>query len=390
MLLIGTDNFNDYNRKNSIEGKITLEYRIIIIFSTDKSLWENKLFNKFKNYSTDMGVWIWLLHGDKSLYLKDDKIPEGIEELLNFPIIVENEQYYIFNNKQYNLFSKGKFTEPISYETDIGKKSIKNLISTIESNRIDIVDYEKEYSLKHISYDKIWTYSTLEGIELHFGFLDGDRNDNHAEWLGSDGAKPVYCLMAGETGAGKSATINQVLVNLLYMYPPEELELIMIDFKNVEFNMYTGDLLIPHAKLIAGTADGEYALSIFEYLLKEICRRQAEFAKYKFQNIMDWNKAVLNKKIDKKYMSRVLLRADEFQVMFSEVENKIVDKIKILITSISKLARFAGCHLWFTSQSMKGTMNQDILDQFELRATLRSSYETSIDVLGNDAAFIVS
>ncbi|MBR1737136.1 MAG: hypothetical protein IJ736_09000, partial [Firmicutes bacterium] len=387
MLAVGTGNFNDYNKKNAIEGKTTLEYRIVIILSTDKALWNDKVFLKFKDYSTDMGIWIWLVHGEEKLYLKDNKSPDGLKDLLNFPVIISSDAYYSYKGEKIRFCEESRFCKPIVYEEKIGRRSVENLAETIKSGRADIVDYEKDYRLRHIPDDKIWSFSTLDGIELHFGFLNGDRADPHIEWLGSDGAKPVHCLMAGETGAGKSATINQVLANLLYMYPPEELELVMVDFKNVEFNMYTGDLLIPHAKLIAGTTDGEYALSVVEYLLKEMRRRQAEFGRYKFQNIMDWNKAVLSGKIKEKYMPRILFLCDEFQVLFTEVDEKIVDKIKVYITSVSKLARFAGCHLWFTSQSMKGTMSADILDQFTLRAALRSSYETSVDILGNDAAF---
>lgn len=387
MLSIGTENFNEYNRLNSSEGKTTLEYKVIIVLSTDAELWNNKLFCKFKNYSTHMGVWLWLVHGCSELYQKDGKKPDGISELLNFPIIIDSPEFYEYGNKSYQLYQTGKFLNPLSYNITIGKNSVKALAEAIETGRIDIVDYETEYRTKHIPDNKIWSFSTLNGIELHFGFLDGDRSNPNIEWLGSDGSKPVHCLMAGETGAGKSATINQVLANLLYMYSPEQLELIMIDFKNVEFNLYTGDLLIPHAKIIAGTTDGEYALSIFEYLMSEMKRRQSEFAKYKFQNIVDWNTAVLDKSIEENYMPRILVLCDEFQVPFTEMESKLVDKLISLIGSGSKLMRFCGIHMWFTSQSMKGTVSQDILDQFTLRAALRSSYDTSVDILGNDAAF---
>jgi len=315
MLTVGTGSFNEHNKQNAFEGKTTLEYRIVIILSTDKPLWSDKVFLKFKNYSADMGVWLWLVHGEEKLYIKDKKPPDGINELLDFPVIISSDSCFKYNNESVSFCDEGKFTEPLYYSESIGMKSVQNLAETIKNGRMDIIEYETQYRQRHIPDSKIWTYSTLDGIELHFGFLDGDRANPNIEWLGSDGAKPVHCLMAGETGAGKSATINQVLANLLHMYSPEELELIMIDFKNVEFNMYTGDLLIPHAKLIAGTTDGEYALSVFEYLIKEMKRRQAEFGRYKFQNITDWNKAVLSGKIKEKYMPRILFLCDEFQVM---------------------------------------------------------------------------
>jgi len=384
MLRVGTKSFSEYNRDNAKLGKVTLDYQILIVLSTDRNLYENRLFIEFKNYSTSMGVWVWLVHGHKDLYIKDKKHPEGIADLLDFPVKFKNPNYFFYAGKKHELcVNDGKHTK-IDYTVSVGESAANNLIATMRANRMPIIDYESQYRQRHIPDSKIWSYTTLEYIELHFGFRDGDASNPEKEILGDE---PVHCLMAGQTGAGKSATINQVLANLLHMYSPSQLTLIMIDFKNVEFNMYTGDLLIPHAKIIAGTTDGEYALSIFDYLMEEMNSRKKQFAKYKFQKLEDYNRAILEGKINEEYMPRILVLLDEFQVMFTEVEDKIVEIIKARIRSLSKLARFCGCHLWFTSQSMKGTMSADILDQFGLRACLQCSEETSLDVLGNRSAF---
>jgi len=384
MLKVGTKSFSEYNRDNAKLGKVTLDYQILIVLSTDKKLYENKLFIEFKNYSTSMGVWVWLVHGHKDLFLKNKKHPEGIVDLLDFPVKFKNPNYFFYDGKKHDLCANDDKHTKIDYTVNIGENAVNNLIATMQTNRIPVIDYETKYRQRHIPDDKIWTYTTLEHIELHFGFRDGDASNPAMEILSDE---PVHCLMAGQSGSGKSATINQVIANLLHMYSPSQLTLIMIDFKNVEFNMYTGDLLIPHAKIIAGTTDGEYALSIFDYLMAEMNSRKKQFAKYKFQNIEDYNRAILEGKIKEEFMPRILVLVDEFQVMFTEVEDKIVEIIKARIRSLSKLARFCGCHLWFTSQSMKGTMSSDILDQFGLRACLQCSEETSLDVLGNKAAF---
>jgi len=384
MLKVGTKSFHEYNRENAKLGKVTLDYQILIVLSTDKKLFDNKLFIEFKNYSTSMGVWVWLVHGHKDLFLKDKKYPDGITDLLDFPVKFKNPNYFFYDGKKHDLcVNDGKHVK-LDYTLNLGENAAQNLIKTMQANRMPVIDYETQYRLRHIPDNKIWSYSTLENIELHFGFRDGDASNPEKEILGDE---PVHCLMAGQTGAGKSATINQVLANLLHMYSPKQLTLIMIDFKNVEFNMYTGNLLIPHAKIIAGTTDGEYALSIFDYLMEEMNNRKKIFSKYKFQKIEEYNRAILEGKINEEYMPRILVLCDEFQVMFTEVEEKIVEIIKARIRSLSKLARFCGCHLWFTSQSMKGTMSADILDQFGLRACLQCSEETSMDVLGNRAAF---
>ena len=76
---------------------------------------------------------------------------------------------------------------------------------------------------------------------------------------------------------------------------------------------------------------------------------------------------------------------DEFQVMFT-IDDKIVNKIKILIQRLAKEARSAGIHMLFTSQSMAGTLSKDIKDQFGLRVALRCSSDTSTEILGSDVA----
>jgi DNA segregation ATPase FtsK/SpoIIIE-like protein len=189
--------------------------------------------------------------------------------------------------------------------------------------------------------------------------------------------------MVGGTGAGKSATIDTLLASLLTKYSPNELQLYMIDFKNVEFSKLSKDgiSIIPHAKVLSGTKDGEYALSIFDSLIQEMEERNRIFTANGVVNIMEYRE-----KFPNVIMPRIILLIDEFQVMFTEVDPSIVDKIKSRIRSLSKLARFCGVHMLFTSQSMTGTLDRDILDQFSLRCALRCSSETSTSILGNSAA----
>jgi hypothetical protein len=83
-------------------------------------------------------------------------------------------------------------------------------------------------------------------------------------------------------------------------------------------------------------------------------------------------------------MPRILSLIDEFQVMFTDVPPKSVSVITDRITSLSKLARSCGCHLWFTSQSMANTLPRDILSQFSLRIALNCSRDTQKTIIGAD------
>jgi hypothetical protein len=377
----GTKTVSEYNREAQEARRLTIPYHLLIVMSSDVDLVSKKDFLAFADYSTSRGVWVWVFTPAPPPPESgaDQKRPRLAD---HFPIVFRETGWYSLRGRRVPLDAGGQKLIPGG--AGLGRRVTDTLVRTLRESRIDIINYETDYRLAHVPDDKIWSYTTLDGIELRYGFLDGDPNRPYPEVLGDDA---VHCLMAGQTGAGKSAAINQTLASLLHMYPPEWLELVMVDFKNVEFNMYTGPCLIPHASIIAGTKDGEYAISIFEFLMAEMTRRTRIFAKYKMQKIKDFNEAVLAGKLPgEKIMPRILLLCDEFQVMFTEIDDRSVDKIKKYITSLSKLARFCGCHMWFTSQSMAGTMSQDILDQFKLRCCLACSRDTSVDVLGNDAA----
>ncbi len=381
MVLFGRNTIQHFNREAESVGKVTKDYKLIIILSTEEELYQNKMFKSFFEYSAELGTIVWLLGKDESTL--EEKKAKKVREF--YSGMVRSDTYgQILADGVYI----GGYDYPIEaymYNPKLGSMSINTLVRAIEENRVDILPYEEGFREKYIPDDKIWTFSTNKGIEFHFGLLDGDPLMGLPVVVGDDA---VHGLMAGATGSGKSATLNNIIANLLHMYSPEELELVMVDFKNVEFVMYTGESQIPHAKIIAGTKDGEYALSIFDYLIDETKRRTKLYSELKLQKNEDYNNHMIRTGHPEKCLPRILCIFDEFQVMFTEVDDRALDKIKSRIVTLSKVARFCAIHLFFTSQSMSGTMSADILDQFKLRAALGCSSDTSMQLIGNPAASI--
>ena len=72
---------------------------------------------------------------------------------------------------------------------------------------------------------------------------------------------------------GKSNLLHVLIHQLALRYSPEELELYLLDFKEVEFNVYLTERL-PHARVIASRADREFGLSVLRRFREEIGRRQ--------------------------------------------------------------------------------------------------------------------
>lgn len=369
-----------YNKDAIEKGKSTIDYQIVVILSSEVDYSKDEVFKNFLSISYNYGIYFFILDKDtrSEFYAGLSKAKTGDRIILSNTgtqpkIVLLNQKLplesYVYNT---NLTEKLK-NKILKYITD--KEIIRQ--------RTPAYMYEK-YKERHIPRDKVWSYKTDKGIDINLGVVDGDMSNTGNLMLGDYN---VHALMVGATGAGKSIALNVIIANLLWKYPPEELELIMVDFKNAEFSMYKGDNLPPHCSILSGTTDGEYAVSVLGYVVKEMKRRNSEvFSNNKVRNIAEYNSAVEKGKIKGSKLPRIMIIFDEFQVMFTEVQTSLLETIKIYIKELSKLARSCGAHMLFASQSMQGTMSKDVLDQFGLRIALRCSKDTSSDILGNDAS----
>lgn len=381
LLTLGTKDIQEFNSHAESIGRVTLDYHIMVILSTDESLIENKLFKEFMTYSAKRGTIIWLINPDASTFKDESEIVKHREfckglSMSTTPGIINYSDVSI-GHLEYPLV-------PYTYSQLLSVKTLNTLKGAIEMNNSDILDYETAYRQVVIPDDKIWTGDTTKGIDLNLGFVDGDPSKPGIVTLANG---PVHGLGGGTTGAGKTAAIDMILASLFHKYGPETLEMVMIDFKNVEFKKYTGDYAIPHASVIAGTKDGEYAVSIFRHLVKQMDDRVKLFGYLQLQNIEQYNALMVKQGTPEKCLPRILFLIDEYQVMFREIDDRILEEIKKLITDLAALARFCGLHMYFISQSQDGTLPDAVKEQFTFRTALRvSSESTSKDLIGTGLA----
>lgn len=168
---------------------------------------------------------------------------------------------------------------------------------------------------------------------------------------------------------------------------------------------------LPHISACLCTSDGDFATSLFKAFRTKAERRYDDLGFIGVKNMPGWNSKVKGligtRKPDKMIEThtklwketdfnpiwtendlwpRVLFICDEFQVIFQKADPKNVDIIKADITYIAKVARACGMHIFFTSQSMKGTVSSDILANFTLRFALRCEPEVSMDIIGSKNA----
>ena len=164
----------------------------------------------------------------------------------------------------------------------------------------------------------------------------------------TDIAKMPHLLVAGATGAGKSVSINTLIMSILYRYSPEEVRMIMVDPKVVELQVYNG---IPHL-LIPVVTDPKKAAAALNWAVAEMTSRYKKFAAYGVRDLSGYNEKIrglCEEEREKEGLSvlpQILIIIDELadlmMVSASEVEDSIV--------RLTQLARACGMHLIIATQ----------------------------------------
>ncbi len=156
-------------------------------------------------------------------------------------------------------------------------------------------------------------------------------------------AKMVHLLIAGSTGSGKSVFMHNIILSLVYKSSPDDLRLIMIDPKKVEFNRYNG---IPHLLTPEVVAGSEKAINAFKWCVKEMERRYDLMSKAGYNNIEPYNKSELVKAGQFEKFPYIVIVVDELAEIMA-VNKKDVE---LCIQRLTQLARACGMHLIVATQ----------------------------------------
>lgn len=104
----------------------------------------------------------------------------------------------------------------------------------------------------------------------------------------ADLAKMPHLLVGGTTGSGKSVGVNSMLLSLLYTRTPEELRMILVDPKMLEFEMYRD---IPHL-LHPVVTEPKLASAVLKWACNEMDDRYRQLTRWKVRNIENYNSKV--------------------------------------------------------------------------------------------------
>ncbi len=194
----------------------------------------------------------------------------------------------------------------------------------------------------------------------------------------ADIAKMPHLLIAGTTGSGKSVCINSMIVSLLYNATPDEVKLLMIDPKQVEFTVYNG---IPHL-LVPVVSDPRKAAGALAWAVTEMLNRYKLFSERNVRNIKGYNKfCEANPDIPK--MPQIVIFIDELSDLMMAAPNEVEDSI----CRLAQMARAAGMHLVIATQRpsvnvITGVIKANIPSRISLSVSSQIDSRTIIDTAG--------
>lgn len=159
--------------------------------------------------------------------------------------------------------------------------------------------------------------------------------------------KMPHVLIAGTTGSGKSVFINTLVMSILYKAKPDEVKLIMIDPKVVEFKVYNG---IPHL-LIPVVTDPKKAAGALNWAVTEMTRRYQVFAEYNARDLKGYNAKVnsirdIEDENKPEKLPQIVIVVDELADLMMVAPGEVEEAI----CRLAQLARAAGIHLVIATQ----------------------------------------
>jgi S-DNA-T family DNA segregation ATPase FtsK/SpoIIIE len=212
-----------------------------------------------------------------------------------------------------------------------------------------------------------------------------------------------HLLIAGTTGSGKSVCVNSLLLSILFRAAPDEVKLLLIDPKMVEFSKYKG---IPHL-LVPVVSDAKKAAGALNWAVSEMLSRYRIFAEYECKGIDSYNELVdknlayieMKKaapdydpegeppcmeidglKVPTEHMSRIVIAIDELADLMMAAPAEVEESI----CRLAQMARAAGMHLIIATQRpsvnvITGVIKANIPSRIALQVSSQVDSRTILD-----------
>lgn len=192
-------------------------------------------------------------------------------------------------------------------------------------------------------------------------------------------AKMPHLLIAGTTGSGKSVCVNSIIMSILMKSTPQDVRLIMVDPKKVEFMMYNG---IPHL-LIPVVTDPKKAAGALAWAVNEMLNRYKQFSDNNMRDFTGFNELAKDPDSGLMKMSHIVIFIDELADLMMASPKDVEDSI----VRLAQMARAAGMHLVIATQRptvnvVTGLIKANIPSRIALMVASQTDSRVILDVSG--------
>lgn len=155
--------------------------------------------------------------------------------------------------------------------------------------------------------------------------------------------KLTHLLVAGSTGSGKSVCLNSIILSIIYKASPEDVKIVLIDPKRVEFSSYEA---LPHLIMPKIVCETQKAINTLAWAVAEMERRFEVLGFARVKNIDEYNQTpdVLSGKVQK--MPFIVIIVDELADLMMTGKKEVEEKV----CRLAQKSRAAGIHLILATQ----------------------------------------
>lgn len=267
------------------------------------------------------------------IVLRDKKIAETIRK------------HFDYNSARTHFVARFNLSkEQAEFILNMSFEELHNLtVEEIEDQYTDLVKaHRSTVYLRPLLESDAWSKSKAD-IPIPLGL------DIAGNVCMTDLAKISHLFIAGATGSGKSICMNSLITSLLLKFSPDELNLIMVDPRIVEFEMFDS---IPHL-ITPIMNDPEKVPQALHWTLSEIERRYKALGKVKAKNWKDFNA-----KSTKQKLSILIVIIDELSDLMMSDAKKDVEQC---ICQIAQKGHDVGVHLIVATQAPRKEVITDLI-----------------------------
>lgn len=277
------------------------------------------------------------------IFMVNNDYVNNNEECRKISNILHLDDASSLNAQEIDLTSQEKDFQVNQFYAELDENVVHKVVQYINSG----FEMKKDEILRLTDYmipkEEWWSRHSANRADIPFGMSTNKQIQklNITQESGQNSA-----IVIGIPGSGKSVFLHVLIANAMVNYSPKELQMYLLDFSGVEFDVYARHKL-PHARVIAPEAEREFGLSILREVFEEGNRRMTLCRENGVTNIVE-----LKQKNPELVVPRLLVIIDEFQKIFEIENDKISQEANSKIHAIIQEYRKFGINLILATQKL--------------------------------------